>query len=244
MVRVRADDGRGDIRRALAARPSRSAQRQDSENQGSEVAVYKDQLAEIERDLASGLIAAPEAEAARVEISRRLLAAAGNAPVSEPKSNLKWRRAAAVLALVGLPLIAIGVYIPLGSPETSGLPAGATGARVGARHGAVARESRRAGRATSGKESDRRSRLERARPGAGAAGPLRRRGARLSQCADLQRREPGAPVRSRRGDRGRRQRCGDGGSQDRVRACACAQRRRSQGELLPGARRRAGRPQG
>ena len=38
--------------------------------QGSEVAVYKDQLAEIERDLAAGLILAPEAEAARVEISR------------------------------------------------------------------------------------------------------------------------------------------------------------------------------
>ena len=46
-----------------------------AQNQGSEVAVYKDQLAEIERDLAVGLIAAPEAEAARVEVSRRLLAA-------------------------------------------------------------------------------------------------------------------------------------------------------------------------
>src|SRR5947209_7794041 len=98
------------------------AQRQDSENQGSEVAVYKDQLAEVERDLASGLIAAPEAEAARVEISRRLLAAAGSGPVSEPKSNLGWRRAAAVLALVGLPLIATGVYIPLGSPKLKDFP--------------------------------------------------------------------------------------------------------------------------
>ncbi|WP_083860041.1 c-type cytochrome biogenesis protein CcmI, partial [Bradyrhizobium diazoefficiens] len=37
-----------------------------AQNQGSEVVVYKDQLTEIERDLASGLIAAPEAEAARV----------------------------------------------------------------------------------------------------------------------------------------------------------------------------------
>ncbi|WP_369725057.1 c-type cytochrome biogenesis protein CcmI [Bradyrhizobium sp. LLZ17] len=98
------------------------AQRQDTENQGSEVAVYKDQLAEIERDLASGLIAAPEAEAARVEISRRLLAAAGSESVSEPKSDLKWRRAAAVLALIGLPLIAMGVYIPLGSPKLQDFP--------------------------------------------------------------------------------------------------------------------------
>ncbi|MGC2781940.1 MAG: c-type cytochrome biogenesis protein CcmI, partial [Bradyrhizobium sp.] len=43
---------------------------------GREVAVYKDQLAEIERDVASGLIGKVEAEAARIEISRRLLAAA------------------------------------------------------------------------------------------------------------------------------------------------------------------------
>ncbi len=93
-----------------------------AESQGSEVVVYKDQLAEIERDLAGGLIAAPEAEAARVEISRRLLAAASSEPVSEPKSNLKWRRAAAVLALVGLPLVAAAIYVPLGSPALRDFP--------------------------------------------------------------------------------------------------------------------------
>ncbi|MEK9282089.1 MULTISPECIES: c-type cytochrome biogenesis protein CcmI [unclassified Bradyrhizobium] len=91
-------------------------------SEGSEVAVYKDQLAEIERDLAVGLIAAPEAEAARVEIGRRLLAAAGSGPAAALMSSLKWRRAAAVLALVGLPLIAIGVYIPLGSPALRDFP--------------------------------------------------------------------------------------------------------------------------
>jgi cytochrome c-type biogenesis protein CcmH len=90
-------------------------------SEGSEVAVYKDQLAEIERDLAAGLIAAPEAEAARVEIGRRLLAAAGTAPV-EQKSSLAWRRSAAVLALVGLPLVAIGIYMPLGSPRLQDFP--------------------------------------------------------------------------------------------------------------------------
>ena len=98
------------------------AQDQGSQNQGSEVVVYKDQLAEVERDLAAGLIAAPEAEAARVEISRRLLAAAGSEPASEPKSSLKWRRAAAVVALVGLPLVAIGIYMPLGSPLLRDVP--------------------------------------------------------------------------------------------------------------------------
>ena len=43
---------------------------------GSDVAVYRDQLEEIERDRAAGLIGEHEAEAARVEVSRRLIAAA------------------------------------------------------------------------------------------------------------------------------------------------------------------------
>ncbi|WP_454649119.1 c-type cytochrome biogenesis protein CcmI [Bradyrhizobium liaoningense] len=93
-----------------------------AQDQGSEVAVYKDQLAEVERDLAAGLIPAPEAEAARVEISRRLLAAAASEPALAPKSNLKWRRAAAVLALAGLPLVAVAVYMPLGSPKLQDFP--------------------------------------------------------------------------------------------------------------------------
>ncbi|MGY3551813.1 cytochrome c-type biogenesis protein CcmH [Bradyrhizobium sp. USDA 4472] len=92
------------------------------DTQGSEVTVYKDQLAEIERDLAAGLIARPEAEAARVEISRRLLAAAGSEAELVSTSSLKWRRAAAVLALIGLPLAAVGIYVPLGSPALGDFP--------------------------------------------------------------------------------------------------------------------------
>ena len=40
-----------------------------------DAAVYRDQLAEIESDRARGLIGEKEAEAARIEIARRLLAA-------------------------------------------------------------------------------------------------------------------------------------------------------------------------
>jgi cytochrome c-type biogenesis protein CcmI len=43
---------------------------------GSDRLVYADQLQEIERDRAAGLIGEAEAESARIEISRRLLAAA------------------------------------------------------------------------------------------------------------------------------------------------------------------------
>ncbi len=90
--------------------------------EGSESAVYKDQLAEIERDVAAGLIAAPEVKAARAEIGRRLLACAGDERVPATQSNLRWRRAAAALALVGLPLVAVAVYFPLGSPRLGDFP--------------------------------------------------------------------------------------------------------------------------
>ena len=39
----------------------------------SELAVYRDQLAEIETERADGLIAGSEAEAARIEVARRLI---------------------------------------------------------------------------------------------------------------------------------------------------------------------------
>ena len=89
---------------------------------GNEASVYRDQLAEIDRDAASGLIGASEAEAARVEIGRRLLAAADR-PVPPPlPSGMAFRRVAAGVALVGLPAIALAVYLPLGSPKLPDFP--------------------------------------------------------------------------------------------------------------------------
>jgi cytochrome c-type biogenesis protein CcmH len=85
---------------------------------GSDVAVYRDQLDEIERDRAAGLIADNEAAGAKVEVSRRLLAAA-DAPAASPgnAAAATWRRrAVAVVALVALPLGAVGLYLALGSP--------------------------------------------------------------------------------------------------------------------------------
>src|SRR3569832_1238932 len=89
---------------------------------GSETAVYRDQLAEIDRDAAVGLIDPPEAAAARVEIGRRLLAADDSERTITLGSNVRLRRLAAVIALVGLPLIAVGFYYPLGSPELPDFP--------------------------------------------------------------------------------------------------------------------------
>src|SRR5579863_1641193 len=87
---------------------------------GSDRLVYQDQLAEIDRDRAAGLIGEAEAESARIEISRRLLAAAdAEAPVSPtPASSALWRRRiAALAAIVVVPAVALGFYLKLGSPD-------------------------------------------------------------------------------------------------------------------------------
>jgi cytochrome c-type biogenesis protein CcmH len=91
-------------------------------NDGSEAAVYKDQLAEIERDVAAGLIGGPEAAAARVEISRRLLAAVDQRRDPPTASNVRLRRCAAIIALVGLPIVSVAFYLPLGSPRLGDFP--------------------------------------------------------------------------------------------------------------------------
>src|SRR3982074_3320114 len=81
---------------------------------GSDVAVYKGRLEEIGRDQNWGLIAPTEAEAARVEVSRRLIAAAdADAKAEQPSRDppLRGRRPVAVIALAILPLCAITIYL-------------------------------------------------------------------------------------------------------------------------------------
>ena len=91
---------------------------------GNEAAVYKDQLTELDRDVAAGLIGVPEVEAARVEIGRRLLAAldGGSDPLSQTDSSR--RRVSVVLAtvLLAMPLAAAALYSSLGSPWLSDFP--------------------------------------------------------------------------------------------------------------------------
>jgi cytochrome c-type biogenesis protein CcmH len=96
------------------------ARRQGSVRSGSDIAVYRDQLDEIDRDQAASLIGNAEAEAARVEVSRRLIAAAETAKarsVAPAPGPAGWyRRATLAVAIVLLPVGAGAVYLSLGSP--------------------------------------------------------------------------------------------------------------------------------
>lgn len=94
---------------------------------GNDVAVYRDQLEEIDRDQAVGAIAPAEADAARVEVSRRLLAAdaadvAAQRQTPAPDGSSRRRRAVAVGALFALPAGALAFYLAFGSPDLPGQP--------------------------------------------------------------------------------------------------------------------------
>jgi cytochrome c-type biogenesis protein CcmH len=89
----------------------------------NEIAVYRDQLAEVDRDRAAGRIGEAEAAAARLEVSRRLLAAADKVEAEAAAAPVASRRLAAALASVTLlPLGALGLYLWLGSPDLPGEP--------------------------------------------------------------------------------------------------------------------------
>jgi cytochrome c-type biogenesis protein CcmH len=97
----------------------------------SDLAVYRDQLEEIERDRADGRIGHDEFEAARVEVSRRLLGAAqAGAAIAAPS---RARRVAALAgAVVALPLVAVPFYALVGSPGLPGEPLASRGSGEGA----------------------------------------------------------------------------------------------------------------
>jgi cytochrome c-type biogenesis protein CcmH len=83
-----------------------------------DLTVFRDQLKEIERDAAQGLLDAETAEAARLEVQRRMLAAdtelqAGSSAMAGGGGP---RRLTAVLIGAGVPLAAAALYVVLGSP--------------------------------------------------------------------------------------------------------------------------------
>jgi cytochrome c-type biogenesis protein CcmH len=99
-----------------------------------EAAVYRDQLRELERDKAEGLISAEDADYARAEIGRRLLAIANRdksgegdeqhddvAPDSGPVARRRYTWSQAFILLC-LPVIGLAGYMEIGSPGTPDAP--------------------------------------------------------------------------------------------------------------------------
>jgi cytochrome c-type biogenesis protein CcmH len=87
-----------------------------------DMAVYRDQLAAVDEEVARGTLDASEAEAARTEISRRLLAAGARDENEARRAPASGHRYSAVAVALGIGVIAVslGGYLALGSPDLPG----------------------------------------------------------------------------------------------------------------------------
>ncbi len=87
-----------------------------------DIQVYKDQLAEVDRDLARGVITGAEAERSRIEVSRRLLEA--DRAVRTVRPTAGTRSSPVVAGAIGLAVIgaAFALYLQLGAPLYADLP--------------------------------------------------------------------------------------------------------------------------
>ena len=81
-------------------------------------AVFRDQLAELDRDVERGTIGQAEADAARNEISRRLIAATEE-PGRKPVASFAW---AAIAAVLIVPAVALPLYLRSGNPQLPDVP--------------------------------------------------------------------------------------------------------------------------
>lgn len=93
------------------------------ERDAFDAAVYRDQLDEIETDRTRGLIGETEAEAARLEVARRLLAAdENNAEADTDGARSLLPRVSLIVVAAALPMAVLGAYLYYGSPHLPDQP--------------------------------------------------------------------------------------------------------------------------
>lgn len=78
------------------------------------IAIYRDQMRELETDLAAGTLAPEQYDAARRELETRLLEDVGASTTGARAT--KRGRVAAILAGIAIPVAAIGLYLAVGNP--------------------------------------------------------------------------------------------------------------------------------
>lgn len=87
----------------------------------SDIAFYKAQLAEIERDAETGQVAEADVEAAKTAAARRLISAA-ETPAQKARPSVLLPRLAAIFAVVLIPVLATGLYLKIGHPDQPDAP--------------------------------------------------------------------------------------------------------------------------
>lgn len=89
---------------------------------GNDLRVYKDQLAEVDRDVARGALASDDADQARAEIGRRIMRIHGKEKTASAGYRSGVFRIVAAAAVLAVPVISWGVYAAIGSPELPSQP--------------------------------------------------------------------------------------------------------------------------
>lgn len=97
---------------------------------GHNQAVYRDQLRELDRDAERGLLPDAESAAARLEVQRRLLAAASAERADAAPSRSGPSHLVAAFIAVGATGGALAIYLLLGMPDTPKTPGGEELARL------------------------------------------------------------------------------------------------------------------
>ena len=87
-----------------------------------DVEVYRDQLDELKRDEATGLIGATEAELARAEVARRLIAASKAEATGRANPAERRNRLAQAFVILLLPAIGLCLYVTTGRPDLPAQP--------------------------------------------------------------------------------------------------------------------------
>jgi cytochrome c-type biogenesis protein CcmH len=104
--------------------PLTGSARQVAAGGAHDLEVYRDQLAELDRDVARGVIQPAEAEQARAEIGRRIIRLGGTekAGAGSAASSTGRARFISAGAVLAVPLISWGLYGDLGSPDLPSQP--------------------------------------------------------------------------------------------------------------------------
>ena len=110
---------------------NRAASGGSASRAAANLAVFRDQLAELDADLAAGSIDREQWEAARGDLQRGLLEAV-DVPSANAAAPVKRSKAAAIAVAVAVPLISVSLYLGLGNPQ--GLAPGKENAAQGAPH--------------------------------------------------------------------------------------------------------------
>lgn len=112
---------------AVLLHPLLRGAKEASDCRSGEAEVYRDQLRELDRDLAGGLISAGEAGYARAEIGRRLISASKEEASGTKSAHHGSYRLSQAFIVVMLPVVGLCLYLAKGDP---GLPSQPLDARL------------------------------------------------------------------------------------------------------------------